>query len=82
MSTVLPIYNVGEWGKIEIAWSKNIHIHLLVYIVTVKVFIIRYTEIPVLKAFHNWIFSPRKHILCHNEFMKFEHCCKLLNFVL
>lgn len=49
MSTVLSIYNVGEWGKIEIAWSKNIHIHLLVYIV--KVFIIRYTEISVFESF-------------------------------
>lgn len=51
MSTVLSTYNVGEWGKIEIAWSKNIHIHLLVYIVTVKVFIIRYTEISVFESF-------------------------------
>lgn len=58
MSTVLPIYNVGEWGKIEIAWSKNIHIHLLVYIV--KVFIIRYTEIPVFESFSQLDFFPQK----------------------
>lgn len=59
MSTVLPIYNVGEWDKIEIAWSKNIHIHLLVYVV--KVFIIyRYTEISVFESFSQLHFFPQK----------------------
>lgn len=60
MSTVLSIYNVGEWGKIEIAWSKNIHIHLLVYIV--KVFIIRYTEISVFESFSQLHFFSAENI--------------------